>query len=285
MANPNKSLFTNVEGNFFVDSTCIDCDTCRQIAPETFIENGDYSSVYHQPTSIIETKKALQALVCCPTGSIGVKDKNDLQEALATFPLNLTENIYYCGFNSPKSFGANSFFIKEENGNWLIDSPKFLSHIVKKIEDLGGLKYIFLTHRDDIADAEKFAEKFKAKTIIHEDELNAYPKADIILKGYEEQTLIEDFLFIPVSGHTKGSTVLLYKNKYLFTGDHLCWNPKKQLLHAFRNACWYSWDIQKESMKKLQNYNFEWVLAGHGNKVNLPINVMQEKLADLINRM
>ena len=38
-------------------------------------------------------------------------------------------------------------------------------------------------------------------------------------------------------------------------------------------------------MKKLKNYNFEWVLAGHGNKVNLPINVMQEKLADLINRM
>lgn len=38
MANPNKRVPENAPGDFFVDSTCIDCDTCRQIAPQVFGE-------------------------------------------------------------------------------------------------------------------------------------------------------------------------------------------------------------------------------------------------------
>ena len=36
MADLKKKLSTNVAGDFFVDSTCINCDTCRQLAPATF---------------------------------------------------------------------------------------------------------------------------------------------------------------------------------------------------------------------------------------------------------
>ena len=38
MANPRKRVPENAPGDFFVDSTCIDCDTCRQIAPRVFGE-------------------------------------------------------------------------------------------------------------------------------------------------------------------------------------------------------------------------------------------------------
>ena len=38
MANPKKRVPENVPGDFFVDSTCIDCDACRQIAPTVFAE-------------------------------------------------------------------------------------------------------------------------------------------------------------------------------------------------------------------------------------------------------
>jgi hypothetical protein len=34
MANPKKRVPENVSGDFFVDTTCIDCDTCRQIGPQ-----------------------------------------------------------------------------------------------------------------------------------------------------------------------------------------------------------------------------------------------------------
>ena len=49
MANVTKKVPENVPGDFFVDSTCIDCDTCRQIAPATFGETGEFSFVKMQP--------------------------------------------------------------------------------------------------------------------------------------------------------------------------------------------------------------------------------------------
>jgi hypothetical protein len=51
MADRANRLPENVEGPFFVDSTCIDCDTCRQIAPATFGETGEFSFVRRQPGS------------------------------------------------------------------------------------------------------------------------------------------------------------------------------------------------------------------------------------------
>ena len=80
MANLKKRLPTNVEGEFYVDATCIDCDACRQLAPDTFAEVGDYSSVYAQPQTEEQTRKATRALLACPTGSIGTLHHNRASE-------------------------------------------------------------------------------------------------------------------------------------------------------------------------------------------------------------
>src|SRR3989442_15647956 len=58
MADLKKKLSTNVAGDFFVDSTGINCDTCRQLALATFQEKGDYSSVYRQPETEPERQDA-----------------------------------------------------------------------------------------------------------------------------------------------------------------------------------------------------------------------------------
>ncbi|HJZ69700.1 MAG TPA: ferredoxin, partial [Blastocatellia bacterium] len=71
MALAQLRLAGNVSGDFFVDSTCIDCDLCRQIAPETFSSAGDQSVVHHQPETPEQEFAALKALVTCPTASIG----------------------------------------------------------------------------------------------------------------------------------------------------------------------------------------------------------------------
>lgn len=57
----------NVEGAFYVDHTCIDCDTCRLMAPETFSRVGEQSAVHQQPTDAAGRVRALQALFSCPT--------------------------------------------------------------------------------------------------------------------------------------------------------------------------------------------------------------------------
>lgn len=267
MANAALRLPENVPGDFFVDSTCIDCDACRQIAPQTFAEDGDFSIVHHQPQTADEIKRALMALVACPTGSIGATEHHDARIGIDAFPELIADSVYYCGFNAESSFGAWSYLISRseiDGGNVLIDSPRYATQLVRKIETMGGARTMFLTHKDDIADHRRFAEKFNLKRVMHADDGAERLSVEQALRGDEPVQIGADLIAIPVPGHTRGHTVLLYQNKFLFTGDHLAWSPRRKSLIAFRNACWYSWTEQTKSMEKLLDYEFEWVLPGHG---------------------
>ena len=108
MADPAKSVAENVPGEFFVDSTCIDCDTCRQLAPEVFGAAAQYAFVRRQPRGDGETRRALQALVSCPTGSIGSRGPASAKSVLDDFPLPLEGPVYYCGLTLPNLMGATA---------------------------------------------------------------------------------------------------------------------------------------------------------------------------------
>ena len=285
MANPKKSVPENVSGNFFVDSTCIDCDTCRQVAPTVFGEAADTAFVAAQPRTVEDRRLALQALVSCPTGSIGCLGTDDPKSVLGDFPLIIEEPVYYCGFNSPKSYGGNSYFIRQPSGNWLIDSPKFLPQLVRRLESLGGVANIFLTHRDDVADAGRYAKHFASRRLIHRAELDSQPDAEVVLDGEAAMELAPGCLAIPTPGHTEGHTVLLFENRFLFTGDHVYFDRHQRRLSASRDYCWDSWPRQIESVEKLTRYDFEWVLPGHGQRVHLPGDAMKRQLSELGERM
>jgi glyoxylase-like metal-dependent hydrolase (beta-lactamase superfamily II) len=76
--------------------------------------------------------------------------------------------------------------------------------------------------------------------------------------------------------------VFLYRNKFLFSGDHLAWSPIRQTLTAFRTVAWYSWSEQTRSMEKLQGREFEWVLLGHGHMGHDSVDKMQTSLRQCI---
>ncbi len=288
MANIALRLPENVPGDFFVDSTCIDCDACRQIAPGIFTDQGEASVVHHQPETDEETKRALMALVACPTGSIGTIAHHDAHLGIDAFPESIADNIYYCGFNAESSFGAWSYLIvrpEDEGGNVLIDSPRFASQLVKKIEAMGGVRTMLLTHKDDVADHERFAAIFKCRRVMHDDDGAARRGVEWIVNGQDSVRIDNDVVAIPVPGHTRGHLVFLYKNKFLFTGDHLAWSPNRNSLIAFRNACWYSWTEQTRSMEKLLDYDFEWVLPGHGRIHHDSAANMRDALLDCIDWM
>jgi glyoxylase-like metal-dependent hydrolase (beta-lactamase superfamily II)/ferredoxin len=285
MANPKKRVAENVAGDFFVDSTCIDCDACRQIAPSVFGEAAETSFVKAQPASSADRRQALRALLACPTGSIGCLGDDDVKAVMTDFPLAIEEPVYYCGFNSPKSYGGNSYFVRHSAGNWLIDSPKFLPRLVQQFEALGGIAHIFLTHRDDVADARRYAERFGSKRYIHRSELSAQPDAEVVLDGNAPHELAPGFLAIPTPGHTEGHCVLLWEQRFLFTGDHLDFDRDEQRLSASPDYCWYSWQEQTESMRRLIDQRFEWVLPGHGQRVYLPWEEMRRQLQGLVDRM
>lgn len=269
----------NVPGDFFVDSSCIDCDACRQIAPTVFRDAGEQSVVFHQPQTAEELLDAQKALVSCPTASIGSLTKHDMRAAVAAYPELVEDDVYRCGFTSESSFGAFSYLIQKESGNVLIDSPRFAGPLVKAIEGRGGVRRLLLTHQDDVADQAKFHARFGCERVLHRDDVHA-ATADVELQpsGWEPVELEPGLLMIPTPGHTKGHAVFLWKDKFLFTGDHLAWSESRGHLYAFRTACWYSWSEQIRSMERLLDYRFEWVLPGHGRPVRLEPAAMRESL-------
>jgi glyoxylase-like metal-dependent hydrolase (beta-lactamase superfamily II)/ferredoxin len=285
MAKLTKRVPEDVPGDFFVDTTCIDCDTCRQLAPDSFAEAPGHAFVHRQPVTAESRRQALRALVCCPTGSIGCLGPDRPQAVMDDFPLAIEGPVHYCGFNSPKSYGGNSYFVRHPDGNWLIDSPKFLPRLVKRLEALGGVAHIFLTHSDDVADAERYAERFGSRRVIHRAELSAQPGAELVLDAEEPVELAPDFLAIPTPGHTRGHCVLLFRQRFLFTGDHLAWDRHEKQLEAYYDYCWFSWERQTESMQRLARFPFEWVLPGHGQRVHLPQAEMRRQMGELVARM
>lgn len=285
MADLGKKLEGNVEGDFFVDSTCQNMDICRQLAPENFTYWQDYAVVGKQPENDKEMSTALHAVLCCPYGSIGTTNKAGLAEAMQDFPLHIDEDVYFCGFNSPKTAGGNSYFVKHKNGNWLFNTPKFQAQLVKKLESMGGVSNIFISHRDDAGESEKFAAHFKAQRIIHRHEVEAQPHAEIVLKETESYEYQPDFFIIPSPGHTEGHMMMLYKNKYLFSGDSLYYDRREARVEIWNPLwTWYSYEEQIMSMEKLLGLEFEWLLPVHGQRVKLEKLEMRRQLQDAIDR-
>ena len=60
----------NVEGRFYVDSECLDCDLCRELAPTVFKRDSGWSYVYRQPTDEEEIRNCLEAIEGCPQSNI-----------------------------------------------------------------------------------------------------------------------------------------------------------------------------------------------------------------------
>lgn len=280
MADPKRRRAENVEGLFFVDETCIDCDTCRWMSPEVYTEIGGQSAVSRQPESHEERLAAAKALIACPTASIGTVEKiPEVVEAATAFPDPITDRVYHCGYHSEDSFGAASYLIVRPEGNVLVDSPRFAAPLVRNIEALGGVRWLFLTHRDDVADHERFREHFDCERVLHRDDVTAGTRSvEIQPEGEDVFYLADDLKVIPVPGHTKGHMVLLFDDEVLFTGDHLAWSDRLGHLYAFRGATWYSWDHIKRSMRRLLDERFERVLPGHGRPAHLPADQMHASL-------
>jgi len=266
VARLNLRLKENAPGPLYVDETCIDCDTCRQMAPEIYGESRGFSYVMRQPESAGEKLRAVQALVACPTASIGGAKGAEAKEALATFPQWIDGPVYDCGLRAESSFGATSYLVLRPGGNLMIDSPRAAGPLLDRIDALGGVRLLFLTHRDDVADHARLRARFGCNRVLHREDVSGSTReVEVQLQGTDPVELSPGVLAIPVPGHTRGSCALLVDGEYLFTGDHL-WADEEGSLGMGRSVCWYSWDEQVGSLEKLLAHPFRWVLPGHGRR-------------------
>ncbi|MGE0400730.1 MAG: MBL fold metallo-hydrolase [Kofleriaceae bacterium] len=268
MARASDAIADNVDGDLFVDSSCIDCDLCRQLAPSTYARTDRHaqSFVAHQPANDAEQHRALLALITCPTSSIGMRRKLDATAAARAFPIPVegVDGVLFCGYASASSYGASSWLIVRPEGNVLVDSPRHAKMLEDRIAELGGVATMLLTHQDDVADHAKWHERFGCERVIHRADVRGETRAcERIVDGDDAIAIADDLLVIPVPGHTRGSIALLWRD-VLFTGDHLWANDREDGLEAGADVCWYSWDEQLRSIEKLVAYDVTHVLPGHG---------------------
>jgi glyoxylase-like metal-dependent hydrolase (beta-lactamase superfamily II)/ferredoxin len=287
MARLALRLAENAPGTYYVDASCIDCGVCREVAPGLFAASpAGRSFVARQPSGPAEARRAGMALVACPTASIGACERVPMAEAVAAFPEPLGGGVYFCGFASERSYGAQSYLIVRPGGNVLVDSPRAAGPLFRAIERLGGVRVMFLTHRDDVADHEAFRRRFGCERVLHERDATAGTRGvERIVRGDDPIALGEGLEALPVPGHTAGSMALVYEGLALFSGDHLAGAPGGGL-EAWPDLCWHSWPEQRRSLARLLTAPFSWVLPGHGTRARAPsVAAMHGWLRALLRRL
>ncbi len=215
-------------------------------------------------------RRALMALVACPTGSIGTVPQADACRGVAASPSRSHENVSFCGFTAESSFGAWSYLIERAGGK----RPRRLAArggaAARRARSAAAAsRLLFLTHRDDVADHAAFAKRFGCERMIHERDVTAATRGGRAeARGRRARRASHpDLLAIPTPGHTRGHAVLLYREQFLFTGDHLAWSPAARPARRpsatptgtpgpSRSARWSG----------SSTIRFEWVLPGHGGR-------------------
>lgn len=270
MARADLSHPGNVPGDLFVDETCIACDTCRRFAPAVFGGGEDDPSwVARQPAGAGEREPALWALVACPVGAIGSRSGEGVAEAAHAFPVALpaalgVPDVLACGHAARGSFGAAAWLVLRPDGNVLVDSPRFSAPLLARLRALGGARFMFLTHRDDVADHARWSAALGCERVLHARDVTGGTRdVERVIEGAEAVELAPDLRVVPVPGHTPGSATLLFRGEVAFTGDHL-WGDASGALGAARSVCWYDWGEQARSMARLARESFRVVLPGHG---------------------
>jgi glyoxylase-like metal-dependent hydrolase (beta-lactamase superfamily II)/ferredoxin len=273
MARSSARLAANAEGPFYVDASCIDCGTCWQFDPAHFAPTGSTSHVWAQPRGEAETRSALLALQACPVAAIGTSRELLAHTPADGFPSPVARlpqgEVHYCGWASRRSFGASSWLITRRGAdgrprNVLIDSPRWSGALARRIEAMGGVRWILLSHRDDVADHAAWAARFGAERWIHAADADAAPEAEHRHEGTDPIPLDRDLRVIPVPGHTAGSVAVLFAEAVLFSGDHLWWGADPPGVVASERYCWWNWPEQLRSVERLLDLDVRWLLPGHG---------------------
>ena len=196
-AKPQR-LAANVDGALYVNDQCINCAACHNFAPQSFDRHQPtdrYHYVYEQPTTPTALEQARAAMTACPVAAIRLETKAERQHrsddssaveewrpedqhvvdgvsgrtaTTKPFPrrfLDSMDDVYWVGHHTEKSFGAVPYLLQtRKEGQWImVDTPRFGKAAQASIEQLTGRDgpdYLVLTHVDDTADHQRWAEHY-----------------------------------------------------------------------------------------------------------------------------
>ena len=145
----------------------------------------------------------------------------------------------------------------------LVDSPRSAAPLAERIDGLGGVRSMFLTHRDDVADHARGATGSAASASAPRRRHARHRESSGVDGASRSRS--PDLLVIPVPGHTRGSTALLHGD-VLFSGDHL-WAADRSGLDAGARRLLVLVAGAAALDGAARRLRFEWVLPGHGRRI------------------
>ena len=119
---------------------------------------------------------------------------------------------------------THAYFLKCKEGNVLFYNTSHEDEI-QEIAELGGIKYQYLSHRDEIGASLQSTKKlFGSALCCHiKEEPHIEPSCPVDITFSEQTTHFGGIEVMPTPGHTDGSISFLYRSPhdrtYLFTGD------------------------------------------------------------------
>ena len=164
-----------------------------------------------------------------------------------------------------------------------VDCPRFVPALRDALGALGGVRHIFITHQDDVAESARWAAHFGASRILHQEDVHedtrdvehqlagsgpwTLPPQGPPRAGPADADADADVVLLHTPGHTRGSCCLLFRPAgALFTGDHLAGDesadPKR--LTGWPAFCWFSFERQLQSVRELRELPFTHVIPGEG---------------------
>ncbi|MFE0171131.1 4Fe-4S domain-containing protein [Streptomyces sp. NPDC059002] len=273
------------DSGWYVDDRCTNCDVARQIAPDLIVEANGRSEILRQPRDAAEERLMHAAAFACHTRSIR-PSSGRLDPEQDLYPLPVDDTVLFCGHNSPRTAGANSYLLRRPSGSlMMVDTPRWSEPLARRFETIGPVTDVLLTHRDHAAHGRRYADRLQARLWVHEGDLASAPDADCVLRGTGSVEIADGVLAHPLPGHTEGSVLYVADERYCFSGDSFYWSRTTQDIEVAESVTWYSVEELAASLARTaERLHFEWLLPGHGDRKRLPAADMAARMRELTAR-
>lgn len=165
-------------------------------------------------------------------------------------PQSVWNNLFAFAPNRD-TLGGTAYLIVENEGNILIDCPAEDEYNRNFLHSVGGVRWLFLTHRGAIGKAQELQNNFDCEILIQEQEAYLLPGLRVT-RFQRELNFAATAQAIWTPGHSPGSACLYYPNHggILFSGRHLLPNQQGKLM-PLRTAKTFHWRRQLQSIQLL----------------------------------
>lgn len=166
---------------------------------------------------------------------------------------------------SPSTFDGKGFLVTGPKYNLLVDTPACTPQVIDAIRRAGGLRYLFLSHRDEIGEIEELHQAVGGAVIMHRSEADLVPcGVDLVFDtDFEVEPGVT---VVHTPGHSPGSSCLLLHRgdlKVLFSGDHIL-RGREGVPAPLKFPWTWDWELQLTSARRLLTFDFDTIIPSHG---------------------